>query len=321
MGEGMFGTVHMGRDGNTGKFYAIKQFHGWATRPKPLAISEPDMDDGYSWAREVKALELLKDVPGVVPIYDAYVTSRHGYVIMELMSGDLLSFIQRKTGIWEKKVQASGIKSFMKSLLTTLAECHKRGVVHRDIKWQNILYKHNDEKELIFKLCDFGSCHMSSSDYKWHPDRDCNALPYRAPELFLKSPVLSSAVDIWAMGCLFAESCSKGKFLIPSNGIDSSQPSYIMSKLPPPSGYELTKIYVSKRKDVKPVNFDIYKNSLGEQGIDLLKKMLIYDPKARITAEEALKHAYFTERSDEGSDDGDVEMEKEKDTIGDQKSS
>ncbi len=113
---------------------------------------------------------------------------------------------------------------------------------------------------------------------------------YRAPEIFLNETEYSSAIDIWALGCIFAELVIKVPLFEGFNELD------VLIKIFTLIGKPLNK-YSSKLEnikiDYKPKEWKEIFPSLDEAGLDLISKMLVIDPEKRITASEALKHEFF----------------------------
>jgi serine/threonine protein kinase len=107
---------------------------------------------------------------------------------------------------------------------------------------------------------------------------------YRAPEIFSGSSSYTTAIDIWSVGCIFAE-LVKGMPLF--NG---EQELDIITKI-----FQLlgTPKNVSGFPNYSPKNFNDIFPTLDKDGIDLLSKMLSYDPQFRISASQALEHQFF----------------------------
>jgi cell division cycle 2-like protein len=137
---------------------------------------------------------------------------------------------------------------------------------------------------------------------------------YRAPELLFGTKSYSTAVDMWSVGAIFGELLLQRPLFAAQGELD--QISRIMRVLGSPSegvwagfqelevakNYSLTKLLPNRLKEAFPnltqphfVSFSAEHNALSLQGFDLLQRMLCYDPAARISAVDALRHPYFSE--------------------------
>lgn len=175
-------------------------------------------------------------------------------------------------------------------------------MLHRDMKTSNLLLTNDG----VLKLCDFGLARQYSD-----PSRDYSltvvTLWYRAPEILLGSRTYTPALDIWSVGCIFAELLTL-KALLPGEGeldqldrmskllgspTDKIWPG--MGKLPNAKKIQFARQPHNYLRRQFPANAYAGKVALTNNGFDLLNSMLTYDPTKRITAAEALQHPFFSE--------------------------
>ncbi|RWW57611.1 hypothetical protein BHE74_00035583 [Ensete ventricosum] len=149
-------------------------------------------------AREIQILRKL-DHPNIIKL-EGVITSRLScsiYLVFEYMEHDLAG-LSSCPGI---KFSEAQIKCYMHQLLSGLDQCHSRGIVHRDIKCANLLV--NNEGTL--KIADFGLANILNPEEKQPLTSRVVTLWYRPPELLLGSTDYDASVDLWSVGCVFAE--------------------------------------------------------------------------------------------------------------------
>lgn len=174
-----------------------------------------------------------------------------------------------------------------------IAFCHSRRILHRDLKPQNLLI----DKEGMLKLADFGLARAIGIPVRTYT-HEIVTLWYRAPEVLLGAKHYSTAVDMWSVGCIFAEMASHTPLFPGDSEIDE------LFKIFRVLGTPTEAIWpgVSQLPDYKPsfpqwpaVSLSKAVPYLDSDGIDLLSKMLVYDPGKRISAKRALEHPFFNE--------------------------
>jgi len=184
------------------------------------------------------------------------------------------------------------VKSYLYQLLSGIAYCHARRILHRDLKPQNLLI----DRQGALKLADFGLARAFAIPLR-PLTHEVVTLWYRAPEILLGSRSYSTPVDIWAVGCIFAEMTSKRPLFPGDSEIDELF--RIFRTLGTPD--ERVWPGVSKLPDYKPANFPQWSPQplhkvvphMDPLAVDLLQSMLQYEPAKRISAKHALEHPYF----------------------------
>ena len=186
------------------------------------------------------------------------------------------------------------VKLYSYQMLRAIAYIHSQGICHRDIKPQNLLVDVNTH---ALKLCDFGSAK------KLRPDEAnisyiCSRY-YRAPELIFGATNYTTAIDVWSVGCVAAE-LLLGHALFPGDsGVD--QLVEIIKVLGTPSREEIHAMNPNytefKFPSIKPTPWSKVFGSkkVPQEGIDLVACLLVYDPRKRLTALEAMAHPFFDE--------------------------
>ncbi|XP_075213703.1 uncharacterized protein LOC142319914 [Lycorma delicatula] len=190
----------------------------------------------------------------------------------------------------------SEVKCLMQQLLCAVAHLHYNWILHRDLKTSNLLLSNKG----ILKVGDFGLAREYGSPLKPYTPMMVT-LWYRAPELLLSAKEYSTPVDMWSVGCIFAELLSMEP-LFPGKPSQIDQLNCIFKTLGTPNesiwpGYSNLPII----QKITFAEFAVsqlhsrYGGILTNTGINLLNGFLTYNPGDRITAEKARKHEYFSE--------------------------
>ena len=255
------------------------------------------VSDATRILREIKLLRLLRH-PDIVEIKHIMLPPsprdfKDIYVVFELMETDLHQVIKANDDLTPEHHQF-----FLYQMLRGLKYIHSARVFHRDLKPKNILA--NSDCKL--KICDFGLARPAFNDMPqtvfW---TDYVATRwYRAPELcgsfFAK---YSPAIDIWSIGCIFAE-ILLGKPLFPGRNV-VHQLELITDLLGTPSPEVISKVRNEKARRFlmnmrkKPgIPFEQHFPRADPGALRLLRRLLAFDPAERPTAEQALADPYFT---------------------------
>ncbi|VDM44302.1 unnamed protein product [Toxocara canis] len=184
IGEGSYGVVFKCRNKETGQLVAIKKFVETEDDPaiKKIAL------------REIRMLKQLKH-PNLVNLIEVFKRNRKLHLVFEHCDRTVLHDLEK----YPKGCPEALTKKTIYQLLQAVQFCHSHNCIHRDVKPENILLTRND----VVKLADFGFARIINAndlytDYvatRW----------YRSPELLVGDTQYGPPVDVWAIGCVFAE--------------------------------------------------------------------------------------------------------------------
>jgi len=225
----------------------------------------------------------------IVSLHDVIHTENKLMLVFEYMDKDLKKYMDSRGD--RGQLDYVTIKSFMQQLLRGIAFCHDNRVLHRDLKPQNLLI--NTKGQL--KLADFGLARAFGIPVNTFSN-EVVTLWYRAPDVLLGSRTYNTSIDIWSAGCIMAEMYT-GRPLFPGTTNDD-QLQKIFRLMGTPS--ERSWPGISQFPEYKPNFHNFATQSLhailpqvDALGLDLLGKMLQLRPEMRISASEALRHAWF----------------------------
>ncbi|XP_076953791.1 calcium-dependent protein kinase 26-like isoform X2 [Bidens hawaiensis] len=255
LGHGQFGTTFLCTEKTTGKQFACKSI------AKRKLLTEEDVEDVR---REIEIMHHLSGHPNVVSIQGAYEDSVAVHLVMELcFGGELFDRITKKGHYSERKAA-----DLIRTIVGVIEACHSLGVMHRDLKPENFLFVDEDEDSPL-KTIDFG---LSVFFKPGETFSDVVGSPYYvAPEVLLKNYGLEA--DIWSAGVILY---------------------ILLCGVPPFWGESENEIFEEVLRG--KLEFSSYPwPSISESAKDLVRQMLIRNPRKRITAHGVLCHPWISE--------------------------
>lgn len=267
LGKGSFGRVFLAINSeNKDVKMAIK------------TICKKELDDKMiaKIKTEVKVVQKL-DHPNIVKYLETFENEKYLYLVMEHCEGGEL-FERLKdydNGIMAEKECAN----IMRQLFLAINHCHSKGVIHRDLKMENIMYKKREISENPeIKLIDFGLS-KETSKHRLQMKTTCGSPYYVAPEILSQSGY-GKECDIWSLGVIM--------YMLLSGGI-------------PFNGTSVLEIFESIQQN--EVRFEAPQwDNVSDEAKDFIRKCLNKNKNKRITAAKALKSKWFKKYFKESSE-------------------
>ncbi|XP_049849598.1 cyclin-dependent kinase 7-like [Schistocerca gregaria] len=280
LGQGGYGSVRLAHvknpDGTEGRPVAIKKLHTTTTNLEGIEIST------------IREIRILKDMhhKNIVELIDVIAWERQIYLVMECCETDLYRVINNMSVV----LSSADVKCYLKQILEAVEFCHKCWILHRDLKPGNLLIT----KEGIVKLTDFGLAKNFAITKESLSPRVIT-IWYRAPEMLFGSDKYSSSIDMWSVGCIFAELMLRAPLFPGISEIDML--SRICAALGTPNekrwpGVSSLPCFIEFAESLGTPLESIFVGATPD-ALDLISEMLCLDPAKRISASKALQHPYF----------------------------
>ena len=288
LGKGAYGIVWKAIDRKTKSVVAVKK----------VFDAFQNSTDAQRTFREVMFLQELNGHENIIRLLNLIRAENNKdlYLIFDFMETDL------HAGIRANILQKVHKQYILYQILKGLKYIHSGNLIHRDLKPSNILLN----SECHAKIADFG---LARSIGKYDQDNSPPVLTeyvatrwYRAPEILLGSTKYTIGVDMWSVGCILGELIT-GKSLFPGNStINQIERVLELTGIPNSEDIDsidsnLTRNILDNISFTKKKGFSYFFPQACPDELDLLKKMLVFNPKKRITAEMALKHKYVKDFS------------------------
>ena len=312
-GEGTYGVVYKAEDLFTSQIVALK-------------IMKLEQEEDGIPPTTLREMSILRTVshPNLVKLENVIINPTSLTLVFEYLEYDLRVFLRHT----KNRIQMNLLRSYAFQMLAGINCLHTHRILHRDIKPDNILLN----KEGYLKICDFGLARHFDIPMRQYSSNVVSQW-YRAPELLLGAPLYGLPIDVWSAGCIIAEMCKGTPLFEGDSDVDQLHKIFKVlgtplegqcQQLMKNAIYEvdeqtnqptkvcftmnIVSIVHSDKTDgnvykmiTNDVSFPIYpKKDLREELqtddlelIDLVEKMLTFEPDKRITIQEAMKHPFF----------------------------
>ncbi len=325
IGDGTYGIVYKAKHSKTGQFVALKRVyidgmilcifffvfvHIHSTHSELCIFCFHPFDVGFCGFTEedqglpsttVREISLLKELKheNIVKLHEIIFDTGHTnqlYLVFELLSCDLKRYFS-KCKLQHTTISQQQIKHYLYQILNGISYCHSLRIFHRDLNPQNILIDVNTER---IRIADFGLArtlpNINDNNKSGLLTAEVITLWYRPPEILLGSDIYCHVVDIWSIGCIFGEMVNDSNPLFRGDS-EICQLMHIFKTLGTPNNKtwpDISKLKYFQNSFPKwtpktPI-ITGYEDKLGQ---DLLSRLLMLDPKKRVTAKQALRHPYF----------------------------
>lgn len=287
IGQGTYGVVHRGVDTKTQELVALKFFKN----------VDEDEDLSQVIIRELNTLQILKNKENIIQIKDICIESNKLCAVLEYIPTSLKEYIRQN----DSNLPSNQIRDIIQQLMNAMLCLNEAGIMHRDLKTDNVLICPNgiskNEKNSV-KIIDFGLSRNFASEVE--TSTEVQTLWYKAPELLLGSKSHDFSIDMWSVGCIFAELVQGFPLFQGDCEIDQLFKIFRVFGTPEKqdNSYLSTMNLFSSNfpkwePDITSIQAKFNSRFGNNYAFELLQKMLCYNPNHRIKPEEALSYPFF----------------------------
>ena len=275
IGRGAYGAVASAYDNKHKQKVAIKKIHDVFD----------DIIKAKRILREIKLLRHLNGHENIIQIHDVMVSPQNTkkfsdvYIVTKLFDADLDDIISSKQPLTKQHLQF-----FLYQILRGMKYIHSAEILHRDLKPSNILVNANCD----VAICDFGLANAQPTDVDACMTEYVVTRYYRAPELLCEAKQYDKSVDVWSIGCCFAELICQRPFFRGKSPLQQLKAVVEILPCPPSEELEFAKHPVVKKviddcrnKSGVTSQFSDYFQGVDKRAIDLLSRMLVIKPDDR----------------------------------------
>lgn len=306
VGAGTFGVVRRAVEKETGRVVALKKIRVGTSASQGVS---------FTALREIKLLLELHH-PNIVALFNVFVHKQNVVLAMEFAPFDLERVIKDRSLM----LSTADVKGYLVQLVRGIELCHSHWILHRDLKPSNLLITSDG----VLKIADFGLARFYASP---PPERQYTSQVvtrwYRAPELLYGARYYSASIDMWSVGCIFAELMLRVPYFAGDSDIDQLGKIFAALGTPTEANWPGEFIVVVVIKDFICLllvlllisscssgltllpDYLPFQPSTGtpmrqlfptasEDALDLLASLLRFNPATRQSAKETLSHAYFS---------------------------
>eukprot|EP00668_Euglena_longa_P006393 GGOE01007611.1.p1 GENE.GGOE01007611.1~~GGOE01007611.1.p1 ORF type:complete len:626 (+),score=134.25 GGOE01007611.1:151-1878(+) len=258
-----------------------------------------DMQHCKYTLREIKLLRFF-DHPNIIKLRDIFLPYKAQqllpgdkweelFFVNELMDNNLRVIVKDK----EQVIREEHSSYFMYQIFCGVKAMHDVGIIHRDLKPHNILV--NTDCEL--KICDFGMARKEEVSIDMSDE--VQTIWYRAPELLVDMRSYSKPIDMWSCGTILGELLVRRALYMGRHALHMVQ--LIIQMLGSPAEEDIffpenenrVRAFI-KKLNVPLIDWKKWAPHASEQALDLISKLLVFNPAKRITIEEALEHPFIS---------------------------